>query len=258
MPTALVTGASSGIGADLARIHAEKGGDLVVVARRRDRLDALRGEIEGRHGTNVHVVEADLSAPGGVDAVEVACAGREIDVLINNAGFGGRGRFHERERADDLSMIDLNVRALVDLTHRFVGPMVVRGRGRILQVGSTAGLMPGPWQATYFATKAFVNSFGQALAEELRGTGVTVTVLAPGAVDTEFMDVARMRGLDAVKAAKTPRSVAEFGYRAMERGELLAINEAPLRVAARTVDLMPRRAVLKMARRFMNAGMEKG
>lgn len=256
MALALVTGASSGIGADLARVHAEKGGDLAIVARRRDRLDALKTEIGGRHGTAVHVVEADLADPGGIDAVEAALAGREVDVLINNAGFGGRGTHLERERADELRMIDLNCRALVDLTHRFAGPMVARGRGRILQVGSTAGLMPGPWQATYFATKAFVNSFGQALAEELRGTGVTCTVLAPGAVDTEFVDVAGMRGLDAMKAAKSPRSVAEFGYRAMERGELLAINEAPLRAAARTLPLMPRRAVLRMARQFMNRGME--
>lgn len=256
MSTALVTGASSGIGADLARIHAEKGGDLVVVARRGERLNALKTEIEGKHGTGVRVIEADLGTEAGIEAVVAGCDGVEIDVLVNNAGFGGRGRFHERERADDLAMIDLNVRALVDLTHRFVGPMVARGRGRVLQVGSTAGLMPGPWQATYFATKAFVNSFGQALAEELSGTGVTVTVLAPGAVDTEFVDRAKMRGLEAFKGAKSARSVAEFGYRAMERGELLAINEAPLRVAARTIDLMPRRSVLKLARRFMNAGLE--
>ena len=256
MTTALVTGASSGIGADLARIHAERGGDLVVVARRADRLEALRGEIEGRHGVRVEVVAADLSAPDGVDAVERACEGREIGVLVNNAGFGGRGRFHERDRADDLRMIDLNIRALVDLTHRFVRPMVARGHGRVLQVGSTAGLMPGPWQATYFASKAFVNSFGQALAEELSGTGVTVTVLAPGPVDTEFVDVAGMRGLAAFKNPRTPRSVAEYGYRAMERGELLAINEPPLRVSARMIGLLPRRAVLKMTRRFMNAGIK--
>ena len=256
MSLALVTGASSGIGADLARIHAEKGGDLAIVARRRDRLDALASEIGDRHGTAVLVIEADLSEPEGVDAVAAALADREVDVLINNAGFGGRGRHLDRDRASELRMIDLNCRALVDLTHRFAAPMVARGRGRILQVGSTAGLMPGPWQATYFASKAFVNSFGQALAEELRGTGVTCTVLAPGAVDTEFADVAKMRGLDSFKGAKSARSVAEFGYAAMERGELLAINEPALRAAARTLPLMPRRAVLGIARRFMNKGME--
>ena len=256
MPTALVTGASSGIGADLARIHAQRGGDVVVVARRRDRLDALRAEIEAAHAVAVHVVEADLSTPDGIDAVAAACEGHEIDVLVNNAGFGGRGRFDERDIADDLRMVDLNVRALIDLTHRFVRPMVARGRGRVLQVGSTAGLLPGPWQATYFATKAFVNSFGQALAEELRGTGVTVTVLAPGPVDTEFADVAGMRGLSAFKNPKTARSVAEYGYRAMERGELLAINDPPLRATARTIGLMPRRAVLKLARKFNNAGID--
>ena len=256
MSLALVTGASSGIGADLARIHAEKGGDLLVVARRRDRLDALKAEIEGRHGTSVQVVEADLSTPEGVDATERAAEGLEVDVLINNAGFGGRGTHLERPREDELRMIDLNCRALVDLSHRFAAPMVARGRGRILQVGSTAGLMPGPWQATYFATKAFVNSFSQALSEELRGTGVTCTVLAPGAVDTEFVDVAKMRGLDAFKTAKSSRSVAEFGYRAMERGELVAINEPALRAAARTLPLLPRRAVLRIARQFMNKGLQ--
>ena len=252
MNTALITGASSGIGADFARIHAEKGGDLVLVARRQERLDALKTELEETHSVSVTVIAADLSNADGIEATVAGCEGREIDVLINNAGFGGRGKFLEHDREHELAMIDLNVRALVDLTHRFVKPMVERGRGRILQVGSTAGLMPGPMQATYFATKAFVNSFGQALASELEGTGVTCTVLAPGAVDTEFMDVADMRSLKAVQGAPGPREVAEFGYSAMERGELLVINDAKLRVAAKTMSLMPRKAVLKMAKDFMS------
>ena len=254
MTLALVTGASSGIGAELARIHAAKGGDLIVVARRRDRLDALASELRDAHGVAVEVVEADLSTSAGVETVASACEGREVDVLVNNAGFGGRGEFLEHDRERELRMIDLNVRALVDLTHRFAAPMVARGRGRILQVGSTAGFLPGPMQATYFATKAFVNSHAQALAEELRGTGVTVTVLAPGAVDTEFMDVADMRKLDVAKGAATARSVAEFGYRAMERGELVAINDRRFAALARAIPLMPRRTVLKMARDSMSKG----
>ena len=255
MSLALITGASSGIGAELARVHAAKGGDAILVARRAERLDALKEELEKAHSVSIDVLTADLSTPEGVAKVAEACEGREIGVLINNAGFGGRGAFLDHERDHELSMIDLNVRALADLTHRIAPGMVARGRGRILQVGSTAGFMPGPMQATYFATKAFVNSFGQALAEELRGTGVTVTVLAPGAVDTEFMDVADMRDLDAVKGAPSAREVAEFAYRAMERGELVAINDRKLAAMIRTLSLVPRRAVLKMARDFMSKGV---
>ena len=254
MTLALITGASSGIGAELARIHAARGGDLVLVARRLDRLEALRDELEAAHGVSVTPVEADLATPGGIEATMSAVEGREVDVLINNAGFGGRGAFLDHDRERELMMVDLNVRALVDLTHRLAGPMVARGRGRILQVGSTAGFLPGPMQATYFATKAFVNSFGQALSDELRDTGVTVTVLAPGAVDTEFADVADMRMLDSFRGAASARSVAEFGYRAMERGELVAINDRKIAAMVRTLSLTPRRLVLKMAREFMTKG----
>ena len=254
MTLALITGASSGIGAELARIHAARKGDLILVARRLDRLESLGDELEAAHGISVTPVEADLATPEGIEATMAAAEGREVEVLVNNAGFGGRGTFLEHERERELSMIDLNVRALVDLTHRLAGPMVGRGRGRILQVGSTAGFLPGPLQATYFASKAFVNSFGQALAEELRGTGVTVTVLAPGAVDTEFAEVADMQTLDFFKGAASAKSVAEFGYRAMERGELVAINDRKLAALIRTFSLMPRRLVLKAARDFMTKG----
>ena len=163
--TALITGASAGIGAEFARYHASKKGDLILVARREDVLNELRRELQNAYGVKVHVIAQDLGAEGGaqalVDAVEAL--GTPVDILINNAGFGGHGVHTDRPLADEQGMIDLNVKALVTLTHAFGGKMAGRGKGRILQVGSTAGMMPGPLQAVYFATKAFVVSYSQAI-----------------------------------------------------------------------------------------------
>ena len=159
--TALITGASSGLGSDFARYHASKGGDVILTARREDKLAALKQELEAAHGITAHVFALDLGAPGGADQLYEAVkgAGLQVDILINNAGFGGHGRHIERDLAEEHAMIDLNVKALVTLTHRFGADMVAQGGGKILNVGSTAGFAPGPLQAVYFATKAFVNSF---------------------------------------------------------------------------------------------------
>jgi short-subunit dehydrogenase len=249
---ALVTGASSGIGAEFARIHAARGGDLIVTARRAAALDALGAELEAAHGVSVIRVACDLGTAEGVERIVAACRGREVGILINNAGYGGQGPFLERELDDDLAMIDLNVKSLVALCHHLGGGMAARGRGRILNVGSTAGMMPGPLQATYFASKAFVQSFSLALGEELRARGVSVTVLAPGYVRTEFADRAglhgtgltRQRGADAA-------SVARVGYEAMMAGRPHVINEVGLSVMLNwVVPMLPRRAVLGMVRRM--------
>ena len=167
--TALITGASSGIGAALAQYHASKGGDVILTARRAEQLNALKLEIETAHGVSAHVFALDLTAEVGAADLhaQIKAAGLSVDILINNAGFGGQGEFVERSLEADLGMIDLNVKALVALTHLVANDMVEQGSGKILHVGSTAGFMPGPLQATYFATKAFVNSFSQALDEEL-------------------------------------------------------------------------------------------
>lgn len=252
--TALVTGASSGIGAEFARYHAEKGGDVVLTARSEDKLKALAIELETEFGIKAHVFAVDLGAADGAATLikHISTADIQIDTLINNAGFGGRGRHIDRDLTEELGMIDLNVKALVALCHHFGGQMAERGHGKILNVGSSAGFMPGPMQATYFATKAFVNSFSQALDHELRRQGVTVTVLAPGYVETAFADRADLQGTQLVAGGgKTPRSAAVFGYDAMSRGDLVVVNEKPLSFMLNwVVPLLPRRSALKMIARM--------
>lgn len=248
--TALVTGASAGIGEAFARLHASKGGDVILTARRQETLEALAHEIATAHGVKAHVFAADLAAEGAAQALcdQIEAAGLQVDLLINNAGFGGQGRHIERPLDDELEMIDLNVKALVALCHYFGGQMAARGQGRILNVASSAGFMPGPNQAVYFATKAFVQSFSQALDQELRGKGVTATVLAPGYVETEFAKRSGLEGTNLVKGGgKTPASVAKVGYDAAMAGKLVAINETGLSVMVNwLIPLMPRRTVLKM------------
>jgi short-subunit dehydrogenase len=253
---ALVTGASSGLGEEFARLHAEKGGDVILVARREDQLNALKTELESKHGIAAHVMAMDLGQPDAADRLhrQVTAAGLEVDVLINNAGFGGHGRFVERDLARDLAMIDVNVKALVGLCHRFGADMAERGKGRILNVGSTAGFMPGPLQATYFATKAFVSSFSQALDHELRPRGVTVTVLAPGYVRTEFAETADLHGTDLVnQKGASARSAAKHGYDAMRDGRLVTVNEGLLGFLVNwVIPLMPRRQALKMVEKMQS------
>ncbi|MEL7397742.1 MAG: SDR family oxidoreductase [Pseudomonadota bacterium] len=247
--TALITGASAGIGAEFARYHARKGGDLVIVARRQEPLDALKAELEAIHDITVTVIAMDAGTPEQATALfeEVKAKGIEIDVLINNAGFGGHGAFLDRDLAKDQAMIDLNVGALVTLSHHVGQEMKARGKGKMLQVSSTAAFQPGPYQATYFATKAFVSSFSQAIDEEMRPHGVTSTALCPGLVNTEFVAVADLEGTGLAKQkGATPASVAKVGYDAMMRGDLISINEARLNVMMNwIIPLLPRRTVLK-------------
>lgn len=246
---ALITGASSGIGKEFARYHASKGGDLILTARRESELEALKSELETAHKITAHVFALDLGVAGGADALvqSVTDAGLKVDVLINNAGFGGHGLHIERDLAAEQAMIDLNIKALVTLTHAFGQQMAAQGSGKILNVGSTAGFMPGPKQAIYFATKAFVNSFSQAIDQEMRGKGVTCTVLAPGYVETEFAQVANLEGTDLVKGGATAASVAKHGYDAMMKGKLVTVNQFSLSIMTQwVVPLLPRRMVLKM------------
>ncbi|MEO0747967.1 MAG: SDR family oxidoreductase [Pseudomonadota bacterium] len=247
--TALITGASAGIGAEFARYHARKGGDLVIVARRQEPLDALKAELESLHDITVTVIAMDVGTPEQATALyeAIKAKGIEIDVLINNAGFGGHGAFLDRDLAKDQAMIDLNVGALVTLSHHVGQEMKARGKGKMLQVSSTAAFQPGPYQATYFATKAFVSSFSQAIDEEMRPHGVTSTALCPGLVNTEFVAVADLEGTGLAKQkGATPASVAKVGYDAMMRGDLISINEARLNVMMNwIIPLLPRRTVLK-------------
>ena len=231
--TGLITGASSGIGRELARLHAEKGRDLIIVARREDELQELKKGLESRCKVEVMVIAKDLTVANACQEIfnEISAAGIQVDYLFNNAGFGGRGNFWEQELGPQTSMIDLNVQAVVELTHLFLPGMIERGKGKVLHTSSTAGFMPGPLQAVYFATKAFVNSFSKAVASELEGTGVSMTALCPGAVKTEFAENAGFGDNEGMFASgKTPRYTAEKGYEAMEAGKLEVITEFGLKV----------------------------
>ena len=243
MGTALITGASAGLGAEYARLFAADKHDLVLVARRRDRLEALARELQSAHGVTARVVTADLGARDGASRVveDVKRLGLEIEFLVNNAGFGTSGAFVELEVGRQLEMIQVNVAALVALTRAFLPAMVARRRGRILNVGSTAGFPPGPFMAVYYASKAFVNSFTEALSYELRGTGVTATVSCPGATATEFADVAgNSRSLLFRLGAASPAKVARQGYRAMMKGKPMVVHGLRNKLTVQSLRISPR------------------
>ncbi len=251
--TALITGASSGIGKDLARIHAEKGGDVIIIARREEKLNALKQELETAYDIEVQVIVKDLTDSNACEEIysKVAESGTEVEYLINNAGFGGHGKFHEQDPGYQQQMIDLNIKALTKLTRLFLPGMVERNSGRILQVASTAGLVPGPLQAVYFATKSYVLSLSQAIAEEVSDTNVTCTALCPGATDTEFVEQANLEGTNLIESGmETSRSVAEKGYNAMMKGKLIEITDFKLKITLDwIVPLMPRKLVLKTSQK---------
>ena len=191
-PIALVTGASSGIGESFARLLAQRGHDLVLVARDEGRLDAVAKEVADLHGAAAHVMRADLTVPEQLGFVEERCRDSDapVELLVNNAGFGSFGAFHTLDLDTEIREIQLNVVALVRLTHAAVSQMVPRGRGGIINVSSLAGYQPGPMNATYGATKAFVTSFTEAVHEELKDTGVAITALCPGFTRTGFQETA--------------------------------------------------------------------
>src|SRR4051812_4084275 len=252
-PLAVVTGASSGIGRDFASILAREGHDLVLVARREAELKALADELQQKHGATSTIAPVDLSQPGAADDVVAAIgAGTAVDVLVNNAGFGGHGAFEKRARKDDLRMLAVNVVALTDLTRVLMPGMVARGRGRILNVASTAAFQPGPFMAVYYASKAYVLSFSQALAEETRGTGVTVTTLCPGVTTTEFQQVAGVEEVPLTKGplSMTAREVADAAYAGMTRGRLIVIPGVHNKVGAQATRLAPRQVMLRVVRRL--------
>jgi short-subunit dehydrogenase len=190
--TALVTGASSGIGAAFARALAARGAHLVLAARSTDKLEALAGELSARHGVRVVALHSDLAQPGAGAALARETAGRGItvDVLVNNAGFGTHGPFEAASPERERDEVQLNVAAVVDLAHAFLPGMLARGRGAMVNVASTAAFQPVPYMAVYGATKAFVLSFSEALWAEARGRGVSVLALCPGPTATSFFDVA--------------------------------------------------------------------
>jgi short-subunit dehydrogenase len=241
-PLALVTGASSGIGRELACLAAQDGYDLIVVARRADRLAALASELNSL-GAITETAVVDLAQPSGAQEVAEVVGARPVDVLVNDAGVGGHGRFAiERRLATDLALIRLNVITLVELTGLLLPGMVERHGGGILNVASIAAYLPGPEQAAYNASKAFVKSFSQALSEETRNTGVRVTALCPGPVSTEFAAVAGVseptsgNPLMRVQSAAT---VAAAGWRGLAAGKPVVVPDLLTRIGLQTVRVLP-------------------
>ena len=254
---ALVTGASSGIGTALAREFARHGHDLVLTARRAAPMEALATELRAL-GAAVTVIPADLSRPGAAASLahELSSRGLDIDILANNAGFGGLGRLDRMEFGRISDMLQVNIVALTELTRLLLPGMVARGRGRIMLVSSVAGFQPGPRMAVYFASKAYVTSLGEALAYELRRTGVTVTVLCPGATDTEFFAVAGATNSSIaarVRRMMRPEDVARVGYEGLAAGRYLVIAGMMNRILGLAGRFAPHRLSLPFTDMLMMA-----
>lgn len=252
--TALITGASGGIGLELARIHASRGGDAVLVARSGGKLEELKADLEGRYGATVHVIAKDLSLHDSADELYNELRDRNIavDCLINNAGFGDYGPLAGADWAKLSQMIHLNVLALTRLTQLYVRDMTARGSGRILNVASTAAFQPGPLMAVYFATKAYVLSLSEAVGEEVRGTGVTVTALCPGPTKTGFEQIADVGTNKLFEEHKLSSShdVALYGYNAMLRGKAVAVHGWRNKLLVTAVRLTPRSMVVRLLRKL--------
>jgi short-subunit dehydrogenase len=260
--TVLITGASSGIGSELARLLAARGHNIALAARRRERLDELANELRARHGVEAEVHECDLADDGArgrlIDSLQQGP--KHVAGLCNNAGYGSFGRFWELPRDSEADMVRVNVLALVELTHAFLPAMVERGSGAVLEVGSLAGYQPLPTNATYAATKAFVQSFSEAVSAELRGTGVSLTVLCPGPVSTEFGEVAGVGELEGNLPgfiSQSPHGVARAGVEGMVKGKRVVFPGLPHQVVAQAGRFAPRTLlplVAKVSARTLDRG----
>lgn len=256
--TALITGASNGIGLELARVHASKGDNLVLVARNKSKLDELKQELEGNFKISVLTIGKDLSLPDAAQEVyeETTRQKIQIDFLINNAGFGDFGLFYGTDWNKELRMINLNITALTQFCKLYLKDMIKRGNGKIMNVSSTAAFLPGPLMAVYFATKAYVQHFSEAIGNEVRDKGITVTALCPGATESGFQAAAEMKESSLGKGKKIPTSkeVAEYGYKAMMQGKAVAIHGFMNAILANSIRLTPRSLAVKMVRKMMGKG----
>jgi short-subunit dehydrogenase len=249
--SALITGSSNGIGYELARIHAENGHDLVLVARNKCKLDILKGTLQKQYGIKVCTIEKDLSLSGAAFEVydEIQAQNITVDYLINNAGFGDIGLFAESDWDKQERMIILNITTLTHLTRLLLPGMIERGSGKVLNVASTASFQPGPTMSVYFATKAYVLSFSEAINHEVRKKGITVTALCPGSTESGFHATALGESMhERERKLPSAREVAEFGYKAMMRGKAVAIPGFKNSVMATSVRFIPRSLVVKAAR----------
>ena len=247
---ALITGGSSGIGCELAKVFAANHYNLVLVARNESRLGKVAEELRSRHGIETKILVKDLSLPGAPQEIFDVLRDTPISVLVNNAGFGWRGAFAEGDLRLSLDMMQVNMTALVALSRLFVAPMLARRAGRILNVASTAAFQPGPFSDIYFATKAFVHSFSVALGEELAGTGVTVTSLCPGTTRTEFFERANMQTLARESLMMDADMVAEIGYEGLMRGQRVVIPGVLNKLAAGLAGLVPGQFAGKIVRKL--------
>jgi short-subunit dehydrogenase len=251
MTTALITGASGGIGEALARALAVAHHDLVLVARNEGTLRALGDELAAAHGITTTVFAADLATANAAGELTTRLGDRPIDILVNNAGVGDYGPFHESDPAKVSQMVQLNVAALTDLTRALLPAMVARGSGRVLNVASTAAFMPGPLMAVYYATKAYVLSFSEAIADELKGTGVTVTALCPGPVATGFQQGADMGASKLLKGKQlmTADECARLALAGMNKGKPVVITGTMNKLQAMSPRFLPRRMVPGIVRK---------
>lgn len=254
--TALITGASNGIGLELAKVHASKGGDLVLVARNKSKLDELKEELESNYKVNVYTIGKDLSAPDAAWQVyeETKKQNIQIDYLINNAGFGDFGMFAETSWVKELQMINLNITTLTLFTKLYLQEMVKRRSGKIMNVASTAAFQSGPTMAVYYATKAYVLSFSEAVNNEVEGQGISITTLCPGATESGFQAAAAMEESNLVKGRKLPGSkeVAAYGYAAMMKGKTVAIHGLLNYIMANAVRFIPRAWVVRITRKIQD------
>jgi len=252
--TALITGASGGIGLELAKVHASKGGDLVLVARNKSKLEELKVKLEKQFSISVYTIGKDLSVNNSALEVynETTSRNIQIDYLINNAGFGDFGMFTETDWSKELQMIILNITTLTQFTKLYLTDMVKRGSGRIMNVASTAAFQSGPTMAVYYATKAYVLSFSEAVNNEVSDKGVSITTLCPGATESGFQAAAAMEESALVKGKKLPTSkeVAEYGYAAMLKEKTVAIHGFMNYVMANSVRLFPRQMIVKVTRKM--------
>jgi len=258
MNTTLITGASSGIGAAFARKFAALGRNVFLVARSEDKLITICNELGRMSGSRAQYFALDLTAPDAAARLfeETQKLGLEIDTLINNAGFGSMGYFDKLDLSRELEMLDLNVSALVDVTHRFLKPMRERKQGTIINVASTAGFQPVPFMTTYAATKAFVLSFSEALAEENRPFGVHVMALCPGVTDTNFFEAAHV-DRPPMRIAQTPEEVVETALRGLKRRKGSIISGWTNRVMVFAERFFPRFLIVRIAGKALRQRFEK-
>ncbi|HVV70686.1 MAG TPA: SDR family oxidoreductase [Verrucomicrobiae bacterium] len=251
----LVTGASSGIGRELAKCFAADGSRLILLARKRAALQSLAEELHKAHGTQAEVLPADLAEPRAPERIfeHLQTNGTKVDVLVNNAGFGAHGEFATLPQARQLEMLQVNVMALTQLTRQFLPGMIQRKRGGVLNVASTAAFQPGPGMAVYYATKAFVLSFSEAITEEVSGSGVTISALCPGPTATNFAEAANARFSNRfMRSTMSAEAVARIGYRGFRAGRAVVIAGARNRLLTFSVRLAPR-ALVRRITKFLNA-----